>query len=331
MCQYSSENGFANDWHLVHLGALARGGAGLVMTEATAVLPEGRISPQDLGIWDDAHIAFLQRITAFIHDQGAAAGVQLAHAGRKASTRAPHEGRGALAPEEGGWGEVWGPGADPFSDAYPQPMPLDEDGMREVVEGFRAAAGRALEAGFDTVEVHAAHGYLLHSFLSPLSNRREDRYGGSFENRIRFPLEVIRAVREAWPAHLPVMVRISASDWVDGGWDLDASTRFAKRLRHAGVDLIDCSSGGLVPNAKIETAAGYQVPFAHRIRHEAGMATAAVGLITDPEQAELIVAEGRADLVMMGRELLRNPHWPLSAAARLEAAVEWPVQYERAQ
>jgi len=332
MCQYSSIDGFANDWHLVHLGGLAVGGAGLVLSEATAVEPEGRISPQDLGIWDDAHVPFLRRITDFVHAQGAVAGIQLAHAGRKASTRRPWEGRGAVPPEAGGWTEVWAPSAIPFSESYPMPRGLDEAGIRRVVDAFRSAARRALDAGFRVVEVHAAHGYLLHEFLSPLSNRRTDRYGGSFEGRTRFPLEVVAAVREVWPERLPLLVRISATDWVDGGWDIEQSIEFARILEEgSGVDVIDCSSGGLVPGARIPVGPGYQVGFAERIRREADVRTAAVGLITEPEQADEIVREGRADLVFLARELLRQPHWPLLAAARLGVDVAWPPQYERAR
>lgn len=331
MCQYSSEDGFANDWHLVHLGSFARGGAGLVFTEATAVLPEGRISPHDLGIWKGDHVAFLRRITDFIHARGAVAGIQLAHAGRKASTRRPWEGRGALAPGEGGWEAVVAPSAVPFADDYPRPRALDEAGIDRVVGGFRAAAARALDAGFEVAEIHAAHGYLLHEFLSPLANHRTDEYGGAFANRVRIVLEVADAVREVWPDDRPLFVRISASDWTDGGWSLDDSVALARRLRDRGVDLVDCSSGGAVPNAKIESGPGYQVPFAERIRREAGMATAAVGLITQPEQADEIVRAGRADLVLLARELLRQPHWPLMAARALGDSVEWPPQYLRAK
>ncbi|CAN5783046.1 NADH:flavin oxidoreductase/NADH oxidase [soil metagenome] len=332
MCQYASEDGFANDWHLVHLGAFATGGAGLVMTEATAVVPEGRISPWDLGIWDDAHIAFLRRITDFVRAQGAVVGMQLAHAGRKASTRRPwDEQRGMVPPEEGGWNEVWAPSPIPFAESYPQPLALDDQGIRKVIGAFRDAALRALEAGFQVAEVHAAHGYLLHEFLSPLANRRTDRYGGSFENRVRLPLEVVSAVREVWPERLPLLVRISATDWAEGGWDLDQSVELARRLREQGVDLVDCSSGGTVPNPKIEIGPGYQVPFAERIRREADIPTGAVGLITEPEQADAIIREGRADLVFLARELLREPRWPLLAAHRLGAEIRWPPQYERAQ
>lgn len=331
MCQYSSRDGFANDWHFVHLGAFATGGAGLVMTEAAAVAPEGRISPRDLGIWKDEHVPELRRITDFVHAQGAVAGVQLAHAGRKASTRAPWEGRGIAPLEEGGWEEVWAPSAVRFAEGYPHPRELDGAGIRRLVDAFAGAAERSLAAGFRAVEVHAAHGYLLHEFLSPLANQRTDRYGGSFENRVRFPLEVVSAVREAWPEELPLLVRISASDWADGGWDLDQSVALAKRLGEQGVDLVDCSSGGLVPDAKIEIGPGYQVPFAERIRSDAGVATAAVGLITGARQADAIVREGRADLVFLARAMLREPRWPLLAAAELGAEIAWPPQYERAR
>ncbi len=331
MCQYSSEDGFAMPWHRVHLGAFAVGGAGLVMTEATAVLPEGRISPQDLGLWKDEHVAPLGEIAGFIRDQGAAAGIQLAHAGRKASTRRPWEGSGQVPPGEGGWEDVWAPSAVPFADGYPRPRALDQAGIERVIEAFRQAALRALEAGFQVVEIHAAHGYLLHEFLSPLANRREDAWGGPFDARVRLVLEVAAAVRSVWPERLPLLVRISASDWAEGGWDVDQSVELARRLKGQGVDLVDCSSGGMVPGARIEVGPGYQVPFAERVRREAGVATAAVGLITEPEQAEAIVAEGKADLVLLARELLRNPRWPLLAAARLGVEGPWPPQYLRAR
>ena len=331
MCQYSSEDGFASDWHLVHLGGFATGGAALVFTEASAVLPEGRISPEDLGIWDDAHVEMLRRITDFVRGQGAVAGMQLAHAGRKASTWRPWDGSGAVPPEQGGWNDVQAPSAIPFAENFPQPLALDEAGLRRVREGFRDAARRALDAGFQTVEVHAAHGYLLHEFLSPLSNQRGDAYGGSLENRMRFPLEVVGAVRDVWPERLPLMVRISATDWAEGGWDLPQSVEFARRLREQGVDLVDCSSGGLVPHAKIELGPGYQVPFAEAVRRDAGIATAAVGLITEPQQAEEIVSGGRADVVLLAREMLRQPHWPLLAAHALGADASWPAQYDRAK
>jgi 2,4-dienoyl-CoA reductase-like NADH-dependent reductase (Old Yellow Enzyme family) len=330
MCQYSSDDGFANDWHLVHLGSHAQGGAGLVSTEATAVLPEGRISPADLGIWKDEHIANLRRIAEFFHTQGSRAGIQLAHAGRKASTASPFEQRPTtIAPSEGGWQPV-APSAIAFSADYPMPAALDEAGIRAVIEGFRQAARRALQAGFDFIEIHAAHGYLLHEFLSPLANQRTDQYGGSFENRIRLVLEVADSVRREWLGRLPLFVRISATDWAEGGWNPDESVELAKRLRDHGVDLVDCSSGGLVPHAKIPAAPGYQVEFASRIRREAGIATAAVGLITESAQANAIIADGEADLVFLAREMLRDPYWPVHSAAALGEQASWPKQYLRA-
>jgi 2,4-dienoyl-CoA reductase-like NADH-dependent reductase (Old Yellow Enzyme family) len=329
MCEYSSHDGFAADWHLVHLGARAQGGAGLVILEASAVTPEGRISSADLGIWKDEHIPNLQRIAAFIHSQGARAGIQLAHAGRKGSMSAPFTGERLLQPSEGGWQPV-APSALAFSPAYAVPQALDQPGIDAVVEAFRLAAHRAFKAGFDLVEIHAAHGYLLHQFLSPLANKRADAYGGSFENRTRLALQVVDAVRAAWPAHLPVLVRISATDWAQGGWNVDESVQLARLFREHGVDLVDCSSGGMVPNAQIPLGPGYQVEFAARIRSEAGIPTAAVGLITDPTQANAIVAQGQADLVLLAREMLRDPYWPLHAAAALGDAVSWPPQYLRA-
>ena len=330
MCQYSSEDGFANDWHLVHLGSRAQGGAGLVSTEATAVLPEGRISPADLGIWKDEHIPNLRRIAEFIHTQGSRAGMQLAHAGRKGSTASPFEPRATtVAPNEGGWQPV-APSAIAFSPDYPMPAALDASGIKAVVEGFRQAARRALEAGFDFVEIHAAHGYLLHEFLSPLANLRTDAYGGSFDNRIRLVLQVVDAVRGEWPERLPLFVRISATDWAEGGWNPDESVQLAKKLREHGVDLVDASSGGLVPYAKIPAAPGYQVEFAARIRREAGIATAAVGLITEPAQANAIIAEGEADLVFLARAMLRDAYWPVHAAAAMGEPASWPKQYLRA-
>jgi 2,4-dienoyl-CoA reductase-like NADH-dependent reductase (Old Yellow Enzyme family) len=331
MCQYSSRDGRADDWHLVHLGAFATGGAGLVLTEAAAVAPEGRISPHDLGIWDDGQVEALKRITGFLHRNGATAGIQLAHAGRKASTRRPWEGRGVVPPEQGGWTDVVAPSAVAFSEGYATPRALDATGLAGVVRAFRDAAARANRAGFRVAEIHAAHGYLLHTFLSPLSNHRDDGYGGGFTGRTRLLLEVVAAVREVWPERLPLLVRISASDWAEGGWDVEQSVALSRLLREAGVDLVDCSSGGLVPYAKIELGPGYQVPFAERIRREAGVATAAVGLITTAAQADAIVREGRADVVLMARELLRQPRWPLLAADQLGAAAPWPPQYERAR
>ena len=329
MCQYSSEDGFANDWHLVHLGSRAQGSAGLVMLEASAVTPEGRISLGDLGIWKDAHVAALGRIARFIHSQGARAGIQLAHAGRKGSMSVPFAGERLVPPAEGGWLPV-APSAVAFSESYAVPQALDKAGIEGVVEAFRQAARRALEAGFDLVEIHAAHGYLLHEFMSPLANRRTDDYGGSFENRTRLVLEVVDAVRGAWPAHLPLFVRISATDWAEGGWNPDEAVELARLFREHGVDLVDCSSGGQVPNAKIPVAPGFQVQFAARIRREAGIATAAVGLITEPAQANAVIAEGEADLVLLAREMLRDPYWPVHAAAALGEQASWPVQYLRA-
>lgn len=330
MCQYSSEEGLANDWHLVHLGSRAVGGAGMVMMEATAVVAEGRISPQDLGTWSDGHVEPLRRIVRFIHEQGSVAGMQLAHAGRKASTRRPWEGDGAVSEAEGGWSNVMAPSAVRFSDTYPEPRALTRDGIREVVEAFAAAARRACDAGIRVIEIHAAHGYLIHEFLSPLSNRRDDEYGGSFENRSRMLREIVTAMRGAWPKGAPLFVRISATDWVEGGWDIEQSVALCRELKGLGVDLIDCSSGGTVPHAKIPVGAGYQTPFAERIRKEADILTGAVGLITAPAHAEHIINTGQADAVLMAREFLREPYWPLHAAAELRQKVSWPVQYLRA-
>jgi 2,4-dienoyl-CoA reductase-like NADH-dependent reductase (Old Yellow Enzyme family) len=330
MCQYSSEDGFANDWHVVHLGSRAQGGAGLVTLEAAAVLPEGRISPADLGVWKDEHIPNLRRIAEFIHTQGSRAGMQLAHAGRKASTATLFEARPVLVtPAEGGWQPV-APSAIGFAPDYAVPIALDLSGIQAVAEGFRHAARRVLEAGFDFVEIHAAHGYLLHEFLSPLSNHRTDAYGGSFDNRIRLVLEVMDGVRREWPERLPLFVRISATDWAEGGWNPDESVHLAQRLREHGVDLVDASSGGLVADAKVPVAPGYQVGFASRIRRGAGIATAAVGLITEPAQANAIIADGEADLVFLARAMLRDPYWPVHAAAVLGEQASWPKQYLRA-
>ncbi|MBC9914773.1 NADH:flavin oxidoreductase/NADH oxidase [Chitinophaga varians] len=332
MCEYSSEDGFANDWHLVHLGSRAVGGAGLVLTEAAAVSPEGRISPQDLGIWKDEHIPMLQRITTFVAAQGAVPGIQLAHAGRKASTRRPWEGSGKVAPADGGWENVYAPSAIPFNDGYPMPLALTQEGILEVLNDFRKAAARALQAGFKVVEIHAAHGYLLHSFLSPLSNQRTDEYGGSFENRIRMLLQTVESVRAVWPKELPLLVRISATDWAPGGWDLEQSTQLATLLKTEEVDLIDCSSGGLVPHQKINVGPLYQTPFAESIKKEAKIATGAVGLITTAQEAESVIEQEKADIVLLARELLRDPYFPLRAAHLLgDTGVKWPVQYERAQ
>jgi 2,4-dienoyl-CoA reductase-like NADH-dependent reductase (Old Yellow Enzyme family) len=330
MCQYSAEDGYARDWHLVHLGSRAAGGAGLVLTEATAVVPEGRISPHDLGLWSDSHIEGLARIVRFIEAEGAAAGIQLAHAGRKASTAPPWDGGGLVSPAAGGWRPA-APSGFPFNDGDPEPAELDEAGVRGVVDAFAAAARRARAAGFRVVEIHAAHGYLLHEFLSPLTNRRGDRWGGNLDNRVRLVLEVVDAVRREWPVSLPLFLRISATDWADGGWDVDQAVELARRVAARGVDVVDCSSGGLVPWARVEVRPGYQVPFAARIRGEAGVRTAAVGLITNSTQADEVVRSGAADLVLLGRLLLREPHWPLRAARELEADVRWPPQYLRAK
>jgi 2,4-dienoyl-CoA reductase-like NADH-dependent reductase (Old Yellow Enzyme family) len=330
MCQYSSTDGYANDWHFVHLGSRAVGGAGLVLTEATAVVPEGRISPQDLGIWMDDHVEPLARVARFIHEQGSVAGIQLAHAGRKASTYAPGAGHGMAPESKGGWKNVVAPSALPFTEGYPMPRALSIDGIKNIVSAFAAAARRACEAGFRVIEIHAAHGYLIHEFLSPLSNQRTDDYGGSFENRSRILREVVAAVRDSWPERAPLFVRISATDWVDGGWDIQQSVKLARQLKELGADLIDCSSGGNVPDAKIPLGPGYQTRFAEQIRREANILTGALGMITSPIQAEHILATGQADAVVIARELLRDPYWPLRAARDLRQPISWPIQYLRA-
>jgi 2,4-dienoyl-CoA reductase-like NADH-dependent reductase (Old Yellow Enzyme family) len=331
MCEYSSEDGFANDWHLVHLGSRAVGGAGLVFTEAAAVSPEGRITPQDLGFWKDEHIPAWKRIVEFLHGQGARAGIQLAHAGRKASMSRPWDGVERVKPtSEGGWTNVLAPSAIPFAENYAQPSEVDLPGIQRLVKAFQDAARRALEAGFDVVEIHSAHGYLLHEFLSPLSNRRTDDYGGPLENRARLLIQVVDAVREIWPLDLPLFVRISATDWAEGGWDIEQSVALAKLLKPRGVDLIDVSSGGLVPGVKIPAGPGYQVGFAQRIRHEASIPTGAVGMITGAAQAEQILRTGQGDLVFLAREFLREPYWPLHAAQELHDVTSWPPQYLRA-
>jgi len=330
MCQYSSRDGMPTDWHLVHLGSRAVGGAGLVMVEATAVSPEGRISPDDSGIWDDRHAEGFAPIVRFIEEQGAVPGIQLAHAGRKASTDLPWRGGLPLDPKERGWQPV-APSPRPFDSSHPVPRELSVEEMDDVVRQFVEGARRALAAGFRVLEIHMAHGYLLHEFLSPLSNRRTDDFGGSLENRLRLPLRVARAVREAWPADLPLFVRISATDWVEGGWDLGQSVVLARHLKKTGVDLIDCSSGFLTPDAPIPFGPGFQTPFATAIRHQAGIATGTVGFITQPAQAEQIVTTGLADVVFLAREMLRDPYWPLHAARTLGVDIPWPVQYERAK
>jgi 2,4-dienoyl-CoA reductase-like NADH-dependent reductase (Old Yellow Enzyme family) len=330
MCQYSSVDGFATDWHVVHLGSRAVGGSGLVLTEATAVTPEGRISPHDLGIYRPEHVDMLARIARFIEAQGAVPGMQLSHAGRKASTDAPWKGGKPLTEAEGGWSPIFAPSTIPFGRHSQVPVALDAAGIARVVTAFRDAARRALDAGMRVIELHGAHGYLLHEFLSPLSNHRTDAYGGSFENRIRLFVEVTQAVRTVWPDTLPLLARISGTDWVEGGWDVEQSVELARVLTPLGVDLIDCSSGGLVPGAKIPIAPGYQVEIAERLRREAGVPTAAVGLITGAAQAEEVVRSGKADMVFLARQLLRDPYWPLHAARELGADVAWPVQYQRA-
>jgi 2,4-dienoyl-CoA reductase-like NADH-dependent reductase (Old Yellow Enzyme family) len=331
MCEYSSIDGFANDWHLVHLGSRAVGGAGLVFTEATAVVPDGRISPQDLGIWMNEHIPMLARIASFIREHGAVAGMQLAHAGRKASTAAPWNGGKPIGVENGGWSPLVAPSAIPFAEGYQAPVALDEAGIRSLVASFTDAARRALDAGVQVIEIHAAHGYLINEFLSPLSNTRTDAYGGSFENRTRFLRQIVEAVRAVWPDHLPLFVRISATEWTDGGWDIEQSVELARAIAPLGVDLIDCSSGGNVPKVRIPLGPGYQVPLAARVRAESGVPTGAVGLITSAPQADEIVRSGKADLVFLAREELRDPYFPLHAARELGAHIAWPKQYLRAK
>lgn len=330
MCQYSATDGHATDWHLVHLGSRAVGGAGLILSEACAVSPVGRISPGDLGIWSDQHIPGLQRITSFLLQQGAVPGIQLAHAGRKASVQPPWLGGHSLTLDQGGW-TVEAPSAIPFAAGLPIPQALCTAGIQQVIHDFSSAAARALKAGFKIVEVHAAHGYLLHEFLSPLSNQRTDDYGGSFENRIRLLQEVVIAIRDVWPADLPLFVRISVTDWTVGGWDTDQSIRLASLLKHHDTDLIDCSSGGNVATARIPIAPGYQVPLAKAIKEQAGIPTGAVGLITTATAAEQLLKDGSADLVLLAREYLRNPYFPLQAAHDLGYEIDWPVQYVRAK
>lgn len=330
MCMYSAIDGFANDWHLVHLGSRATGGAALIIQEATAVSPEGRISPGDLGLYLDEQIEMLQRINTFIHQQGAVAGVQLAHAGRKAGCARSWDGGKQLAKEDGGWTTV-APSALPFLPDDMAPLALDEAGIRKVILDFKMAASRSLKAGFKVLEIHAAHGYLIHQFLSPLSNVRTDNYGGSFENRIRLLLEIVAAIREVWPSQLPLFVRLSATDWVDGGWSVDETVQLSGILKQQGVDLIDTSSGGMVAHAKIPLSPGYQVPFAERIKNETGILTGAVGLITQARQAEEILQMNQADLILIGRESLRNPNFVLNAAKILGVDVDWPLPYLRAK
>jgi 2,4-dienoyl-CoA reductase-like NADH-dependent reductase (Old Yellow Enzyme family) len=330
MCQYSSADGFANDWHLVHLGSHAVGGAGLVFTEATAVTDVGRISPHDLGIWKDEHIDFLKRITSFIEEHGSVPGIQLAHAGRKASHHRPWEGGKPLTKEEGAWQTI-SPSAIPYREGEPSPVAMTKKDIEQLKNDFCMGAVRAAKAGFKIIEIHAAHGYLLNEFMSPLSNQRTDEYGGSFENRIRIVVELIDAIREVWDESLPLFVRISCTEWVDGGWTIDDSIRFAHIVKNKSVDVIDCSSGGNSPLQKIEAGPMYQVPFSEKIKKESGMKTAAVGFITTAQQAESILQNQQADLIILARQLLREPYFPLHAARELGVDVKWPSQYERAK
>lgn len=329
MCQYCSTDGFANDWHLVHLGSRAVGGAGLVFAEATAVSPEGRISAQDLGIWKDEHIDFLSRITKFIREQKVVAGIQIAHAGRKASTPRPWEGTGTIPELKGGW-VPYAASAVPFDQNHALPIPLDHAQIGNVISDFASAAQRAATAGFQVIEIHAAHGYLIHEFLSPLTNFRTDSYGGSFENRTRFLREIVEAVRHVWPDGNPLFVRISATDWAEKGWDVDQSIALAEQLGPLGVDVIDCSSGGIAPNINVPLRPGYQAPLSKQIRDATGIMTAAVGLIDTPNLADEILNRDEADLIVLAREFLRHPYWPLAAAKEFGFAVPWPVQYLRA-
>jgi 2,4-dienoyl-CoA reductase-like NADH-dependent reductase (Old Yellow Enzyme family) len=331
MCQYSCLNGLATDWHLVHLGSRAVGRAAAVFAEATAVTADGRISPQDLGIWSDAHIEPLRRVFSFVERQGSIPGIQLAHAGRKASTSEPWKGGKPLSPEDGGWSPIFAPSALPFNNGYQTPQSLSPSEIRQIVAAFADAARRAEAAGARIVELHAAHGYLLHSFLSPLSNERTDQHGGSFENRIRMVCDTVAAVRKVWPEQLPLFIRISATDWVDGGWTVEDSVGLVRRLKPLGVDLVDCSSGGNIAGAKIPVGPGYQVASAEQIRREGGLPTGAVGMITQPAQADQIIRSGQADVVFLARQFLRDPYWPLIAARELGHDIGWPVQYERAK
>lgn len=330
MCMYSAENGLPNNWHMVHLGSRAVGGAGLVIVEATGVVPEGRISPGCLGLWNQDQVNAFKPIIEFVKSQGSVAGIQLAHAGRKASHSVSWEGSKPLSPEDGGW-MVVGPSALAYSEMTAIPKEMTQQEILETATAFSFAAKRAIDAGFEVIELHMAHGYLLHEFLSPLSNKRSDEYGGSLENRMRFPLLVIDEVRKAIPSGVPLFVRVSATDWADGGWDIDECIEFAKVAKAHGVDLIDCSSGGNVPYQKISVGPQYQVPFAREIRAQSGLPTAAVGLITEAEEAEQILAKNKADLILLGRELLRQPYWPLQAARKLGVEIQWPRQYERAK
>jgi 2,4-dienoyl-CoA reductase-like NADH-dependent reductase (Old Yellow Enzyme family) len=331
MCQYSCHDGLANEWHLVHLGSRAVGRAAAVLVEATGVTPDGRISPEDMGLWSDAHAEALRPIFAFIAKQGSVPGIQLAHAGRKASTAAPFKGGKPISREQGGWTPILAPSAIPFADGYQVPRAMTTQEIAAVVQEFAAAAARARDAGAKLVEIHAAHGYLLHSFLSPLSNQRTDSYGGSFANRTRMLCGVVAAVRKVWPEEYPLFARISATDWMEGGWTVEESVALTKLLHPMGVDLIDCSSGGNIHHAKIPVGPGYQAPFAEQIRREAGVLTGAVGMITEPVQADQIIRDGQADVVILARQFLRDPYWPLIAARVLGHDIKWPEQYERAK
>ena len=331
MCQYSCQDGFATDWHLVHLGSRAVGRAAAVIAEATAVTADGRISPQDLGIWTDAHVDPLRRAFSFVAQQGAVPGIQLAHAGRKASTSQPWNGGKPISPAQGGWTPIFAASSLAFAEGYQAPQALSVAAIAEIVQAFAAAAQRAQSAGARLIELHSAHGYLLHSFLSPLSNQRTDQYGGSFANRIRFVCEVVVAVRQVWPEKYPLWVRISATDWTEGGWTVEESVELARTLQPMGVDLFDCSSGGNVAHAPIPVGPGYQVAFAERLRREAGVRTGAVGMITEPAQADQIIRAGQADVVILARQFLREPYWPLLAARALGHDIKWPLQYDRAK
>ena len=330
MCQYSAVDGFANDWHLVHYGSRAVGGAGLIIQEATAVSPEGRITPADLGLYYDEHIEKLRGIVSFIQHQGAVPGIQLAHAGRKASCAVPWEGGRQITDKEIGWQTI-APSELPFEPDDEKPQSMDSEAIQKVISNFKSAAHRALHAGYKVIDIHAAHGYLIHEFLSPLSNNRTDNYGGCFENRIRLLMEIVNAVHTVWPNHLPLFVRISATDWVEGGWNTDEAVRLSALLKSDGVDLIDCSSGGMVPYAKIPISPGFQVSFAEKIKKEAGILTCAVGLITESHQADEILATGQSDLILFGRESLREPYFPFKAASELRDDIAWPLQYRRAK
>ena len=330
MCQYSSEDGMPTDWHFVHLGSRAVGGAALVIMEATAVSPEGRISPDDAGIWSEEHADAYKKITPFIKSQNSVPAIQLAHAGRKASTYSPWKGKEAVDINDGGW-QTLAPSAVSFADNYPHPKEMDRDDIKNVINQFKTAAERSVRAGFQVIELHFAHGYLIHEFLSPLSNQRKDEYGGSLENRCRLALKITKTVRDSIPQNLPLFIRISSTDWVNDGWDIEQSVQLSKWLKDLGVDLIDCSSGGNVDDAKIPVGPGYQVPFSERIKKEVGILTGAVGYITSPEQAENIIRTGQSDLIILGKEMLRNPYWPLYAAKQLKSDIQWPNQYLRAK